>query len=171
MLQRTSLSVWMTLTTLLGGQSNHQSRVNLTGKSSRWGQFVHVHGHLQRRNKHLRWCELHCGWVSECSLTFMSVSRGMWSLKSSTELTKKGMWHDNTWGHRDESKLRCACTYAHGQQRVNTTPLHLSVPPERGSGMTGWRQWWSSSSGHCPPLQQIQGTSSVNVSVESCNCW
>lgn len=33
--------------------------------------------------------------------TFMSVSRGMWSLKSSTELTRKGMWQDSTWrkGH------------------------------------------------------------------------
>lgn len=30
----------------------------------------------------------------------MSVSRGMWSLKSSTELTRKGMWHDNTWRNR-----------------------------------------------------------------------
>lgn len=29
--------------------------------------------------------------------TFMSVSRGMWSLKSSTELTRKGMWQDKTW--------------------------------------------------------------------------
>lgn len=27
----------------------------------------------------------------------MSVSLGMWSLKSSTELTRNGMWQDNTW--------------------------------------------------------------------------
>lgn len=36
------------------------------------------------------------------SLTFMSVSLGMWSLKSSTELTRNGMWHDNTcWQEQD----------------------------------------------------------------------
>lgn len=33
--------------------------------------------------------------------TFMSVSLGMWSLKSSTELTRKGIWQDNTWRERD----------------------------------------------------------------------
>lgn len=38
------------------------------------------------------------------SVTFMSVSLGMWSLKSSTELTKKGMWQDNTCRHHDRKK-------------------------------------------------------------------
>lgn len=33
---------------------------------------------------------------TEMCVTFMSVSRGMWSLKSSTELTRKGMWQDKT---------------------------------------------------------------------------
>lgn len=37
-------------------------------------------------------------------VTFMSVSLGMWSLKSSTELTKKGMWQDNTYRHHDRKK-------------------------------------------------------------------
>lgn len=36
------------------------------------------------------------------NVTFMSVSLGMWSLKSSTELTKKGMWQDNTCRHHEE---------------------------------------------------------------------
>lgn len=38
------------------------------------------------------------------NVTFMSVSLGMWSLKSSTELTKKGMWQDNTCRCHDGNK-------------------------------------------------------------------
>lgn len=37
--------------------------------------------------------------------TFMSVSRGMWSLKSSTELTRKGMWQDKTWKKQNRHRL------------------------------------------------------------------
>lgn len=36
--------------------------------------------------------------------TFMSVSLGMWSLKSSTELTRKGMWQDNTCRKRETAR-------------------------------------------------------------------
>lgn len=41
----------------------------------------------------------------------MSVSLGMWSLKSSTELTRKGMWQDKTWrGQERDSPVRKWCS-------------------------------------------------------------
>lgn len=47
------------------------------------------------------------------NVTFMSVSLGMWSLKSSTELTKKGMWQDNTCRHHDRKKERCVSVFTY----------------------------------------------------------
>lgn len=76
------------------------------------------------------------------NVTFMSVSLGMWSLKSSTELTKKGMWQDNTCRRHDRKKkmslllrlLRnrdCFSWLIHPPQGLQKTPLPFEA-------VSGW---------------------------------
>lgn len=99
----------------------------------------------------------------------MSVSRGMWSLKSSTELTRKGMWQDNTWRKRNgdnPGRVRRRHENIHKYIYLKfvfyVCVVHLSEPPARGSGRTKWLQWWSFSSEHCPQLQRHENMRHVH---------
>lgn len=65
------------------------------------------------------------------NVTFMSVSLGMWSLKSSTELTKKGMWQDNTCRCHEGNKDSLLCGVNRRIYRIKDafwlTTINISV--------------------------------------------
>lgn len=84
------------------GRSRRANRLLRTARRRSWppGNRKRTRSGQHEGRKMVSWW-LMCVWGWS---TFMSVSRGMWSLKSSTELTRNGMWHDNTWKRTGQSQ-------------------------------------------------------------------